>query len=103
MALEQDPRSALPAPEHKRAAVRDMFDRIAPRYDLLNRMMSLGLDQRWRNNALDEIGLGEGDVVVDLACGTGDLTELARARGATVSSSLLPAMWCVGSAHSIGS
>lgn len=84
MALGQDPRSALPAPEHKRAAVRDMFDRIAPRYDLLNRMMSLGLDQRWRNIALDEIGLGAGDVVVDLACGTGDLTELARARGAAV-------------------
>jgi demethylmenaquinone methyltransferase/2-methoxy-6-polyprenyl-1,4-benzoquinol methylase len=77
-------KSALPDLADKRDAVQDMFDRIAPRYDLLNRMMSLGLDQRWRRRALDEIEVGAGDVVVDLACGTGDLTELAVARGARV-------------------
>jgi demethylmenaquinone methyltransferase/2-methoxy-6-polyprenyl-1,4-benzoquinol methylase len=85
MALNrQNARSALPDPEHKRAAVQTMFDRIAPRYDLLNRLMSLGLDQRWRRRALDEIEVHAGDTVVDLACGTGDLTELAVARGARV-------------------
>jgi demethylmenaquinone methyltransferase/2-methoxy-6-polyprenyl-1,4-benzoquinol methylase len=61
-----------------------MFDRIAPRYDALNRVISMGLDQRWRRRALDKIGLGPGDRVIDLACGTGDFCELARSRGATV-------------------
>jgi demethylmenaquinone methyltransferase/2-methoxy-6-polyprenyl-1,4-benzoquinol methylase len=61
-----------------------MFDRIAPRYDRLNRLLSVGLDQRWRRNALDRIRVGRGDCVVDLACGTGDLAELAVARGARV-------------------
>ena len=72
----------LPTGEDKRVRVRDMFDRIAPRYDALNRVMSVGMDQRWRRRALDRIGVGEGDVVVDLACGTGDFCELVEARGA---------------------
>ncbi len=61
-----------------------MFDRIAPRYDRMNRLLSMGLDQRWRRRALAAIGLGPGDRLLDLACGTGDLAELAAARGATV-------------------
>jgi len=74
----------LPTGDDKRTRVREMFDRIAPRYDALNRMMSVGLDQRWRRRALDEIGLGADDRVVDLACGTGDFCELAAERGARV-------------------
>lgn len=61
-----------------------MFDRIAPRYDALNRALSLGLDRSWRRLALDAIAVGPGDRVLDLACGTGDLVALAAARGATV-------------------
>jgi len=61
-----------------------MFDRIAPRYDALNRVMSGGMDQRWRRRALDKVGVAGGDLVVDLACGTGDLCELVEARGARV-------------------
>lgn len=72
----------LPTGEEKRVRVREMFDRIAPRYDALNRIMSMGLDQRWRRRALDKIGVGPGDLVVDLACGTGDFCELVAARGA---------------------
>lgn len=72
----------LPIGEEKRVRVREMFDRIAPRYDALNRIMSLGLDQRWRRRALDKIRVGPGDLVVDLACGTGDFCELVEARGA---------------------
>ena len=74
----------LPSGEEKRARVRDMFDRIAPRYDALNRVMSVGMDQRWRRRALDLIDLGADDVVVDLACGTGDFCELVESRGAKV-------------------
>jgi demethylmenaquinone methyltransferase/2-methoxy-6-polyprenyl-1,4-benzoquinol methylase len=74
----------LPPLEEKGARVREMFDRIAPRYDRLNRLLSAGLDQRWRRDALDRISVGKGDRVVDLACGTGDLAELSMARGARV-------------------
>jgi demethylmenaquinone methyltransferase/2-methoxy-6-polyprenyl-1,4-benzoquinol methylase len=76
--------NALPTPDDKHAAVRTMFDRIAPRYDRMNRLLSAGLDQRWRRAALDAIGVGAGDRVLDLAAGTGDLAELAAARGAKV-------------------
>ncbi len=61
--------------------VRSMFDAIAPRYDLVNRVMTLGLDQRWRRATVAALGLPEGSVVVDLACGTGDLSLLARRAG----------------------
>ncbi|MAE93225.1 MAG: ubiquinone biosynthesis methyltransferase UbiE [Deltaproteobacteria bacterium] len=74
--------TALPDPEDKRRAVRVMFDRIASRYDTLNRLLTLGLDQRWRRLALDGAGVRANDLVVDVACGTGDLLEQARARGA---------------------
>jgi len=78
------PRGPLPAPEEKRAAVQRMFDRIAPRYDVMNRLMTGGLDRRWRRLALDALALRPGERVVDLACGTGDLAEGAAARGARV-------------------
>jgi len=74
----------LPRGEEKRSQVRAMFDRIAPRYDAMNRLLTAGLDQRWRRAALDAVGTGSGDRVLDLACGTGDLAELAAARGAKV-------------------
>jgi demethylmenaquinone methyltransferase/2-methoxy-6-polyprenyl-1,4-benzoquinol methylase len=72
----------LPTGADKHTRVREMFDRIAPRYDLMNRLMTAGLDQRWRRLTLDLADVGPGDHVLDLACGTGDLCELVRARGA---------------------
>ncbi len=74
----------LPTLEEKASRVRAMFDQIAPRYDRLNRLLTAGLDQRWRRDALDRIRVGRGDRVIDLACGTGDLAELAMERGAYV-------------------
>jgi demethylmenaquinone methyltransferase/2-methoxy-6-polyprenyl-1,4-benzoquinol methylase len=64
-----------------------MFNRIAPRYDLLNRLLSLGTDLSWRRRALDLARLGEGGRALDVGTGTGDfaLALLARApRSATV-------------------
>lgn len=75
---------ALPTGAAKRDAVQSMFDRIAPRYDALNRLLTGGLDQRWRRVALAAIAIGPDDRVLDLACGTGDLAEQAAARGARV-------------------
>ena len=57
-----------------------MFDTIAPRYDLVNRIMTFGLDRAWRRRAVAALDLGPGASVVDLACGTGDLCQnLAQA------------------------
>ena len=71
--------SDLPSGAEKRRAVREMFDTIAPRYDLVNRIMTLRLDVAWRRRTVRELGLPAGSLVADLACGTGDLCrELAR-------------------------
>ena len=71
--------SKLPSGAEKRRAVREMFDAIAPRYDLVNRIMTLRLDVAWRRRTVRELGLPAGSRVADLACGTGDLCrELAR-------------------------
>ncbi len=72
----------LPEGGEKRAAVQAMFDRIAPGYDRLNRLISGGRDLRWREQTLDAVAVGPEDRLVDVACGTGDFVELARRRGA---------------------
>jgi demethylmenaquinone methyltransferase/2-methoxy-6-polyprenyl-1,4-benzoquinol methylase len=73
--------AALPEGAEKRNAVRQMFDTIAERYDLLNTVLSFGLDKGWRRRCVDALGLPTGSLVLDVACGTGDLcTELGRQR-----------------------
>lgn len=63
-------------------AVRRMFDRISPAYDRMNRLMSAGLDGRWRRQAADAADLRPGDSALDVCCGTGDLAiELRRRVG----------------------
>lgn len=70
----------LPTGDAKARAVRSMFDTIAPRYDLVNRLMTFGMDRGWRRRAVAALTLDPGAVVVDVACGTGDLCrDLARA------------------------
>jgi demethylmenaquinone methyltransferase/2-methoxy-6-polyprenyl-1,4-benzoquinol methylase len=72
---------ALPEGEEKVEAVRSMFDSIAPRYDLVNRIMTLRMDVRWRRRTVGSLGLPAGATVIDLACGTGDLCRELSARG----------------------
>src|SRR5688500_18130634 len=58
----------------KRTRVQKMFAAIAPSYDLNNRLHSLWMDQAWRRRAVKLAGLDGAEQVVDVACGTGDLT-----------------------------
>lgn len=72
-------RAEIVTPESKRRYVRGLFGRIAARYDLTNDVMSLGLHRRWKALAVGLAGVRPGDVVLDLAAGTGDLAlRLAR-------------------------
>lgn len=71
----------LPHGEEKVAAVRGMFDAIAPRYDLVNRVMTFGMDIRWRTRTVLSLGLPRASLVLDLACGTGDLCRALRSHG----------------------
>ncbi|HEX3606767.1 MAG TPA: ubiquinone/menaquinone biosynthesis methyltransferase [Candidatus Dormibacteraeota bacterium] len=71
-----------PAEARERAgANRAMFDRIAPHYDRLNRVLTLGMDAGWRRRAVAALGLCSGSLVLDLACGTGDLCVEAERAG----------------------
>ena len=62
-------------------AVRSMFDRIAPVYDVMNRVMTMGLDVRWRGLGADAV-VRPGDRVLDAACGTGDFAVACLRAGA---------------------
>ncbi len=82
------------AQSSRTASMRDMFDRIASRYDLMNRVLSLGLDAGWRRKAVAGLHLSPGSTVLDLACGTGALSrELLRSDmkpvGADISEQML--------------
>jgi demethylmenaquinone methyltransferase / 2-methoxy-6-polyprenyl-1,4-benzoquinol methylase len=71
----------LPQGEEKVRAVRAMFDAIAPRYDLVNRIMTFGLDVRWRRRAVRSLSLPPGALVLDIAAGTGDLCRVLDGSG----------------------
>jgi ubiquinone/menaquinone biosynthesis methyltransferase len=77
-------REALSTPARKAPYVRRLFDTIADRYDVITVLLSYGQDQRWKRRLIDLAGPLHGRVVLDLACGTGDLSFLASDRGAHV-------------------
>ena len=99
------------------AAIASAFDQIAPVYDRLNRVLSLGRDGRWRRAAVEASGIGPGDAVIDVAAGTGklagaladrvgpfgrvlavDLSPGMVARGAAATSDLVQCEFVVGDA-----
>ncbi|MET0903001.1 MAG: ubiquinone/menaquinone biosynthesis methyltransferase [Acidimicrobiales bacterium] len=71
----------LPEGEAKVEAVRSMFDAIAPRYDLVNRIMTFRMDVGWRRRTVSSLDLPASSTVLDLACGTGDLCRELMAKG----------------------
>jgi demethylmenaquinone methyltransferase/2-methoxy-6-polyprenyl-1,4-benzoquinol methylase len=73
--------ASLPQGEAKVRAVRDMFDAIAPRYDLVNRIMTFRMDVGWRRKAVRALDLPPGARVLDVAAGTGDLCRELRRSG----------------------
>jgi len=73
-------------PDKTPSRIAGMFDAIAPRYDLLNHVLSAGLDRRWRSRAVDALALPDGARVLDLCTGTADLAiaTVQHSRGASV-------------------
>lgn len=71
----------LPEGEDKARIVRGLFDSAAGRYDLVNRVMTFGMDAGWRRRTVRELRLPGGALVLDLACGTGALCEDLRRNG----------------------
>jgi demethylmenaquinone methyltransferase/2-methoxy-6-polyprenyl-1,4-benzoquinol methylase len=71
----------LPEGEEKGRAVRSLFDTISGRYDLVNRVMTFGMDRGWRRRAVRSLRLPGGALVLDLACGTGDLCNELQGKG----------------------
>lgn len=81
--MSANTRSApIPGAVDRAPEVRQMFEALAPRYDLGNRVLSLGLDQRWRRLAIDAMGPAAQGEVLDLCAGTMDLTVQLLQRGA---------------------
>jgi demethylmenaquinone methyltransferase/2-methoxy-6-polyprenyl-1,4-benzoquinol methylase len=72
----------LPSERDKPQVVEEMFDRIAPRYDVLNRLLTFRLDVGWRRTAVRSLGVRPDARVLDLACGTGDMCRELRTAGA---------------------
>ena len=68
--------SPLPAADDKARFVQEMFDSISPRYDLVNRVMTFKMDQRWRRYGANSLNLLRGSKILDVACGTGDFVKM---------------------------
>lgn len=77
-------RSTISTPEGKRRYVKSLFATIANRYDLITRLLSYGQDQRWKRRLIELARVTANDRVLDLACGTGDLTLAAAVRARSV-------------------
>src|SRR5690348_2251136 len=73
MTLRRGLGTAISTPDGKRRYVRRLFATIADRYDFITGFLSYGQDRRWKQRLISLAQLTEGDRVLDLACGTGDI------------------------------
>ena len=71
----------LPQGAEKTVQVRAMFDAIAGRYEMVNKIMTFGLDRRWRRRAVADLRLPPKSLILDIAAGTGDFTRELRRQG----------------------
>ncbi len=71
-------------PQARKRFIQQLFDAIVPTYDLLNRVLSMGTDVIWRRNIFRHISSVQGQAIIDLCCGTGDLSALMHHRGGNV-------------------
>jgi demethylmenaquinone methyltransferase / 2-methoxy-6-polyprenyl-1,4-benzoquinol methylase len=76
------PATTQVATDRSAGRIAGMFDAIAPRYDLLNHVLSAGIDRRWRARAIRALGLSGSEMLVDVCTGTADVALAARAGGA---------------------
>ena len=92
------PINPLPQGEEKTRQVRAMFDAIAKRYELVNKLMTFGLDARWRRKVVADLRLPSNSLVLDIAAGTGDFTrELVRQGHQAIATDLSLGMLRAGS------
>jgi demethylmenaquinone methyltransferase/2-methoxy-6-polyprenyl-1,4-benzoquinol methylase len=85
--------------QERSAAVQDIFRRVAPRYDLMNRLMTFGMDQQWRRFVIGKAAIPKGGRLLDIATGTGDIAfeALAQVPGViAVGADFAPMMMIVG-------
>ena len=94
-----------PVPRGSKATlVRQVFNSVAPKYDVMNDLMSVGLHRLWKRAFVNAIGAGPRDTLLDLAAGTGDIGFLARERGAgrVILADINAAMLGVGQGRALG-
>ncbi len=82
--LSQSFGAARVTPDERRALIREVFNEVAPRYDLMNDLMSFGIHRLWKRAFARAAAAASGEVVVDLAGGTGDVARLMARSGAFV-------------------
>ena len=92
----RDAPAAVGAPNKAPDRIARMFDAIAPRYDLLNHVLSAGIDRRWRDRALRSLGLSGHETLLDVCTGTADVALQAHDASRVVGVDFAAAMLSVG-------
>ncbi|MBX3066762.1 MAG: bifunctional demethylmenaquinone methyltransferase/2-methoxy-6-polyprenyl-1,4-benzoquinol methylase UbiE [Anaerolineae bacterium] len=100
-----EPRTDQLSGQERASAVNNIFERIAPRYDLMNRIMTFGMDQAWRRFVISKAQIPAGGKMLDIATGTGDIAfeAIQRVPNVTaVGADFAPRMMVVGRERPLG-